>query len=89
MTPTSFTIDEVNAQADALEAAQTKAFDDASKYITDLKAQVAAGTPVTQAQLDTLGNHLAALTTATTTFDVNNTEPVAVIPALPPVAAAA
>lgn len=80
------TIDEVSAQADALEAAQTKAFADAGKYITDLKAQVAAGTPVTQAQLDALGAHIAALTSTTTQFDINNTEPPVVIPPLPPVA---
>jgi hypothetical protein len=79
------TIDQVNAQADALEAAQTQAFTDASKYIADLKTQVAAGGPVTQAQLDTLGNHLAALTATTTAFDINNTEPVIPIPPIQPV----
>jgi len=78
------TIDEVNAQADLLEAAQVKAFADAGKYIADLKAQVASGVPVTQAQLDALGDHLKSLTTATTEFDINNTEPVAEIP--PPTA---
>ena len=83
------TIDQVNAQADALEAAQTQAFADASKYITDLKAQVAAGSPVTSAQLTTLGAHLAALTATTSQFDINNTEPVLPIPPIPPVAPAA
>jgi len=69
------TIDEVNAQFDNLQAAFTKAATDASQYITDLKAQVAAGTPVSQAQLDALGANLAALTDQVATFDINNTEP--------------
>lgn len=82
--PAPMTIDQVNAQADALEAAQVKAFADASTYVTDLKSQVAAGSPVTPAQLDALGAHLKALTDATVQFDINNTEPVIPIP--PPVA---
>lgn len=80
------TIDEVSAQADALEAAQVKAFADAGTYISDLKAQVANGVPVTQGQLDSLGAHLAAMTASTTAFDVTNTEPVIPIP--PPVVVA-
>ena len=83
----NFTIDEVNAQADILEAAQVKAFADAGKYITDLKAQVDAGSPVTGAQLTALRNHLSALSAATVAFDTANTEPVAPIPTLPPVPA--
>jgi len=75
------TIDELNAQFAALQAAFTKAAADASQFITDLKAQVAAGTPVTQAQLDALGANMAALTTQVQTFNINNTEPPAPVPA--------
>ena len=82
------TIDEVNSQFDALQAAFNKAATDASTYITDLKAQVAAGTPVTQAQLDALGGNLTALNSAVQTFDINNTEPPAVVPPVPPAARA-
>jgi hypothetical protein len=78
------TIDEVNAQFDALQAAFNKAATDAGKYITDLKAQVAAGTPVTQAQLDALGGNLTALNTAVQQFDINNTEPPVIVPPPPP-----
>ena len=75
------TIDQVNAQFTALQAAFTQAATDASKFITDLKAQVAAGSPVTQAQLDALGASLTAMTTQVQTFDINNTEPPAPVPA--------
>ena len=78
------TITEVNAQFDALQAAFTQAATDASKYITDLKAQVAAGSPVTQAQLDSLGANMAALSSQVSQFDINNTEPPIVVP--PPTA---
>ena len=80
MNPSSFTIDQVNAQADALEAAQTKGFSDANAYIQKLIAKGGA----TVDQLNTLGNHLKAMTDATTAFDINNSEPVLPIPTLPP-----
>jgi len=73
----------VNAQFDLLQAAFTKASADSSKFIADLKAQVAAGSPVTQAQLDALGTNLTQLTAAVTQFDINNTEPVVVPTPLP------
>ncbi len=75
------TIAEVNAQFDALQAAFTQAAADAGKFITDLKAQVAAGTPVSQAQLDALGQNMKNLTGQVQTFDINNTEPPVVVPA--------
>lgn len=78
------TIDEVNAQFDALQAAFTKAAGDASTFITDLKAQIAAGSAVTPAQLDALGANLAGLLTQVQTFDINNTEPPVVVPPVPP-----
>jgi hypothetical protein len=86
--PPPFTIDMVITQSGILQGALTQAFADGAKYVTDLKAQLAAGTPVTQAQLDQLGNQFAAMTTATQAFDVANTEPVAPIAPLPPVAPA-
>ena len=82
------TIDEVNAQFDQLQAAFAKAATDASTYITDLKAQVAVGVPITQAQLDALGSNLTTLTSAVATFDINNTEPAVVPVVIPPAAAA-
>lgn len=75
-----FSIDQVIQQQGILAAAQLKAFNDASAFITKLKAQVAAGTPVTQAQLNGLGAGFTALITATQDFDVTNSEPVAPIP---------
>lgn len=80
------TIDQVNQQFTDLQTAFTKAAADASKFISDLKLQVAAGSPVTQAQLDALGANMSALTAQVGTFDVNNTEPPAVVPPLPPAA---
>jgi len=67
-------------QQGILATAQVKAFTDAAAFITKLKAQVAAGTPVTQAQLNGLGNGFTALIQATNDFDVTNSEPVAPIP---------
>lgn len=84
-TAAPFTIDQVIAQNGILASALTQAFGDAGKYIIDLKAQVAAGNPVTQDQLNTLGASLTAMTAATQAFDVTNTEPVAPIAPLPPV----
>lgn len=75
------TITEVNAQFDTLQASFNQAATDASKYIADLKAQVASGAPVTQAQLDALGANLQGLNAAVQQFDINNTEPVIPIPA--------
>lgn len=82
------TIDEINQQFTDLQNAFNKAATDASTYINDLKAQVAAGTPVTQAQLDALGANLTALTSQVVDFDVNNTEPPAPVPPVPPAARA-
>jgi hypothetical protein len=79
-----FSIDEVQAQETILENLQVKAFSDAGAYITALKAQVAAGSPVTPAQLDVLFNHLKATSDATVAFDTANSAPPAVIPPLPP-----
>ena len=58
------------------------------KELDDLKAQVAAGVPITQAQLDALGSNLTTLTSAVATFDINNTEPAVVPVVIPPAAAA-
>lgn len=82
------TIDDLNTQFDALQAAFSKAAADAGQYITDLKAQLAAGVQVTQAQLDALGAKFADLNTQVATFDINNTEPPVVVPPPPPAAAA-
>lgn len=80
-----FTIEQVVAQQGILATAQLKAFNDAASYINKLKTQVAAGNPVTQAQLNSLGSGFTALITATNDFDVTNSEPVGNIPPLPPV----
>ncbi len=82
------TIDEVNAQFDTLQASVDKEQTDVGTYITDLKAQVAAGSPVTQAQLDALGAKAAGLNQSVQTFDINNTEPPAPVPPVPPAARA-
>lgn len=79
-TATPFTMDQVIAQAGILQGALNTAFGHGSTYIKDLKAQIAAGQPVTQAQLDQLGNLVGAMQTATSDFDVTNTEPVIPIP---------
>jgi len=82
------TIEEVNAQFVILQASFDKAAADASQYITSLKAQVAAGVPITQAQLDALGNNLTALNATVQQFDINNTEPPVTVPGVPPAAKA-
>lgn len=79
-----FTIDQVITQQGILATAQLKAFNDAASFITKLKAQVAAGNPVTQAQLNGLGAGFDALITATNDFDVTNSEPVLPIPPIVP-----
>lgn len=79
-----FTFDQVVAQFGLLKDAFGKAAEDSSKYIADLKAQVASGVPVTQDQLDALGSNMTDLTAAVTQFDVTNSEPV-VIPAPLPI----
>jgi hypothetical protein len=84
-TAAPFTAAQVIAQANLLQAAQLQAFGDASKFITDLQAAVAAGNPVTQDQLNTLGALMTSMTTSTQAFDVANSEPVVPIPPPPPV----
>jgi len=82
------TIDEVNIQFDNLQAAVTKEQADLKAYIQGLKDQIAAGIPITQAQLDALGAKASGLADAVTQFDINTTEPVIPVPAIPPAAAA-
>jgi len=78
------TIQEVLQQFEDLKAAFTLAATDVAAYVAKLKAQVAAGTAVTQEQLDTLGAGMAALKTQVTTFDVNNSEPPVPVPPIVP-----
>jgi len=78
------TIQEVDDQFTALQTAFAKAATDSSTYINDLKAQLAAGSPVTQAQLDALGSNITNLNAAVQAFDIQNTEPPVVVP--PPAA---
>ena len=67
----AFTIDQVNTQFDNLQAALTKGFAAWKAEVAALKAQIAAGSPVTQAQLDALGAKGDALLAAVTNFDIN------------------
>jgi len=78
------TIQEVLQQFADLKAAFDEAATDVAAYVTKLKAQVAAGTAVTQEQLDALGTGMAALKTQVTTFDVNNSEAPIVVPPIVP-----
>jgi hypothetical protein len=82
------TIDDVNAQFDTLQAAVTKEEADVTTYVAALKAQVAAGGPVTQAQLDALGAKFSGITNTVTQFDINTTAPPAPVPPIPPAARA-
>jgi len=75
------TIDEVNAQFDDLQAAVGTAETNITAYVKTLKDQIAAGSPVTAAQLDALGAGLAGLAKGVREFDINTTAP----PAIPPV----
>ena len=75
------TIDEVNAQFDDLQAAVATAETNITAYIKTLKDQIAAGIPITQAQLDALGAGLTGLAKGVRDFDINTTTP----PVVPPV----
>ncbi len=78
------TIDSLNTQFDDLQAAVVKEQADVKAYIDSLKAQVAAGTAVTQEQLDALSAKATGIKDMVTQFDINNSQP-AVTPApLPP-----
>lgn len=79
-------ISEVNAQFDNLQAAVTTAETDLTAYINGLKAQIAAGVPITQAQLDALGANVQALAASVTQFDINTTAPPTPVPPVPPAA---
>jgi len=79
------TIADVNKQFDDLQAAVQKEQTDVGNYISDLKAQVAAGAAVTQAQLDALGTKAGAITKMVSDFDINTAAPPVVVPPLPPV----
>ena len=82
------TIDEVNAQFDNLQAAVTKAEADLTAFIQSIKDQIAAGVPVTQAQLDALGANIKALADGVNQFDINTTAPPSVPVVIPPAARA-
>ena len=59
-------LDAINAAVDTLTSDLTAKFAALTTEITDLKAQVAAGSPITQAQLDSL---LAKVQAADTTVN--------------------
>ncbi len=81
----AFSIDDINKQFDDLQAAVTKEESDVTTFIAGLKAQIAAGSPVTQDQLDALSAKITGLSSMVGNFDVNTvTPPVAPAP-LPPV----
>jgi uncharacterized coiled-coil protein SlyX len=82
------TIDEVNAQFDNLQAAVNKAEADLTAFIQTLKDQIAAGVPITQAQLDALGSNIKALADGVAQFDINTTSPPSVPVVIPPEARA-
>jgi hypothetical protein len=83
----SFTIDQVNKQFDDLQAAVTAEQARVTDDIAALKAQIAAGSPVTQAQLDAIGDRMTNIISAVSNFDINTPAP-PVIPPSPPVAVA-
>lgn len=58
----------INAALDQLSADLTNKFAALTKEITDLKAAVAAGSPITQAQLDSLLAKVQAADAAVTGF---------------------
>ncbi len=60
----------INAALDQLSADLTNKFATLTKEITDLKAQVAAGNPITQAQLDSLLAKVQAADASVTSFRV-------------------
>ncbi len=60
----------INAALDQLSADLTNKFATLTKEITDLKAQVAAGNPITQAQLDSLLAKVQAADASVTSFSV-------------------
>jgi len=69
------TFPEVLQQFADLKTAFGKASTDVSAYVKKLKDQVASGIPVTQEQLDALGNSMGELKTQVTDFDIQNSEP--------------
>lgn len=81
------TIDDVNAQFDTLQATVQTEETDVTAYVAGLKAQVASGGPVTQAQLDALGAKFSGLNSTIQQFDINTTQTPLPVPVIPPAAA--
>ena len=61
-------LDQLNADVDQLTSDLTAKFQAISDEIANLKAQIASGTAVTQAQLDALDAKVKAADSAVTTF---------------------
>ncbi len=80
------TIDEVNGQFTDLQGAVGDAESHLTAYIQGLKDQIAAGVPITQAQLDALGAGVTALAGNVRSFDINTTAPPTPPPVIPPAA---
>lgn len=77
------TIDQVNAQFDDLQAAVATTETDLTTFIQGLKDQLAAGVPITQAQLDALGAGITGLAASVRQFDINTTAPPVPAPSVP------
>jgi len=79
----SFSIEQINQQFDTLQQAVADEQARVTKDIAALKAQVASGTAVTQAQLDALGAKMVAVTDSVANFDINTPAPPVVAPTPP------
>lgn len=79
----AFTIDQINTQFDNLQAAVVAEQARVTADISALKAQIAAGVPVTQEQMDALGAKMTALTDSVGTFDINTPAPPVIEPTPP------
>jgi len=81
------TFQDVLDQFDILQTAVTTEETDVTNYVAGLKAQIAAGSPVTPAQLDAFVTKQKGLTNMVSTFDLQTTAPPVVPAPLPPPAA--
>ena len=78
------TFQDVLNQFDILQAAVATEETDVTNYVAGLKAQIAAGSPITPAQLDAFVTKQKGLTSMVTTFDLQTTAPPVVPTPLPP-----